>query len=288
MSLTPVAAPILKPFGLASASWNPGASGLKVDPVVPPALKWKVSQFFRLRLEQVPGVQVERLAVFGQSAFQLQRCEVEIFLIVRAAADTQRERPAPRPSGRGKGGAWLCGSASEVRVGRSRRLRSRGGAHRHCPTQAARMDWDSVPLVLKSTPSLGSLAELSSWPAPARFARCGARTLFGWIELVRVDEDQPEPAHQVRILESSLMRDWSRPRREDRRVAIVEIMRRINREVVALHVTRPACPAVAIELLVEEEPAALRDKRREACRAGRRGRGDRTRVLNAGSSANRT
>ena len=53
----------------------------------------------------------------------------------------------------------------------------------------------------------------------------------------------------------------------------VAMMRRIDGEVVALHVTRPARPAVAIELLVQEEPAALRDKLREIGRSGGRGRG---------------
>ena len=77
-----------------------------------------------------------------------------------------------------------------------------------------------------------------------------------WIESVCVDEDQPEPAQQIRILERCQRRiRLGHEERIARRQRGNEL--RIDGEVVGLDVARPAGPSVALECLVQKELAAL-------------------------------
>ena len=92
------------------------------------------------------------------------------------------------------------------------------------------------------------------------------------VESVCVDEDQPEPAHQIWILERRQRGiGLGHEERIARRQGGNEL--RIDGEVVALDVTRPAGPSVAIERLVQKELAALGDHLRKIGRSRGRGRG---------------
>ena len=127
------------------------------------------------------------------------------------------------------------------------------------------------PLVLKSMTKLGSWGVVELRERLHVLSRAEHES-SRWVESVCVDEDQSEPPHQIRVLE-----------RRQRRIGLGHEQRiagrqggnelRIDGEVVALDVTRPAGPSVAIERLVQEEPAALGDELRKigCSRGGGRG-----------------
>ena len=269
VSLTFVATPMLKPRGLPSRSRESRRLRVERHAGRAPAIEVTAIAVLVAGFEKVSAVQVQRLAGAGQRAFQLQRGKVEVLL------------------------------ATEWKLIRDERIQFLIGRHAEIEARHAAQ---RLGCVLHDCDER-EVAKRCAVVAPAqalwriRIAPVGAEVdekarVLGrrrvterlhvlrraehqsslWVESVRVHENQSKAPHQIRVFQ-----------RRQRRIGLGHEQRiagrqggnelRVDGEVVALHVTRPARPSVAIEGLVQEEPAALSDKLRKVGCSGGRGRG---------------
>ena len=260
---------MLAPCGLPSTRGNPGVRRNEGDGRRPSAVEMTCVAVLvtRLGLEHVAAVEEEGLAVARHRALQLQRREVEVFLSAEGEL-IRRQRIQ-----------FLIRRHAEVGArdaGERRRGMLRDGDEREVAERRA---------IVTPAEALGRIgissvgAEVKTRDRILRRHRVRERLHVlsaaeyepsRWVESVCVDQDHPEPAQQVRVLQ-----------RRQRRIGLGHeegIVRRQSRdelrihgEVVGLDVTRRARSPVAVERLVHEELAPLRDHLFKAGRScGRR------------------